>query len=96
MVGGISNLFRTYFNEESSIYYYYKQFYMLSKKISKHGQQKKNKQESDKRRVTEELRMRFEKESLKLLTEGLKAKISCSQSLVIRSIVPYVCKYFIG
>ena len=52
-------------------------FTCFRKKISKHGQQR-SKQESDKRRVNEELRMRIEKENLELLTEGLKAEISCS------------------
>ena len=51
-------------------------FTRLRKKISKHGQQR-NKQGSDKRRVHEELRMRIKLESLELLTEGLKAEISC-------------------
>ena len=37
----------------------------------------RNKQESDRRRVNEELRMGIGKESREPLTEGLKAKISC-------------------
>ena len=49
-------------------------FTCFRKKISKHGQHK-NKQESEERRVNKELRI--EKESPELLTEGLKAEISC-------------------
>ena len=45
-------------------------FTCFRKKISKHGQQR-NKQ------INDESRIRTEKESLELLTEGLKAEISC-------------------
>ena len=51
-------------------------FTCFRKEISKHGQQR-NKQESDKQRVNEELRIRIEKQSLELLMEGLKVEISC-------------------